>query len=56
LEKALLEVEQRQADLEAVRVRVPIAGQILKIEIPRSGVRENSPIAGAMRFKKFSIV
>ncbi|NEQ27338.1 MAG: HlyD family efflux transporter periplasmic adaptor subunit, partial [Microcoleus sp. SIO2G3] len=31
LEKALIEVEQRQADLEDVQVRVPIAGQILKI-------------------------
>lgn len=31
LEKAKIEVEQRQADLEDVRVRAPAAGQILRI-------------------------
>ncbi len=31
LEKAQIEVEQRRADLEDVRVRAPIAGQILRI-------------------------
>lgn len=31
LEKALIEVEQRKADLEDARVRVPVAGQILRI-------------------------
>lgn len=31
LEKALIEVEQRKADLEETRVRVPVAGQILRI-------------------------
>lgn len=31
LEKALIEVEQRKADLEDTQVRVPVAGQILRI-------------------------
>jgi len=50
LQRALIEVEQRRADLDDVQVRVPIAGQILKINT-RIGEQVNTS-AGIVELAK----